>query len=339
MNKKVGKQTYIIENDIAIIGEAAIASSKEAEGPLGEYLDDVMPDIKFGQKSFEKGESRLLEQTMLKALEKSNKVNSQVDSVLTGDLLNQCISSNYAVRNVRIPFYGLYGACSTMAESMSLAAMLIDGGFGSTVMCGAGSHFYSSERQYRYPVEYGGQRTPTSQWTVTGSGMAVLEKGGNGPFVTSVTTGKVADKGITDANNMGAAMAPAAADTIIRHFKDMNTQPKDYDLIVTGDLGALGKGITYDLVRDEGYDLSGYYEDCGVMIFDAERQNVASGGSGCGCSAVVLCSYLIKQLRQKKINKLLFVGTGALMSPLSVQQGESIPGIAHAVVIENKKEV
>ena len=208
MNKKLGKQTYVIKNDIAIIGEAAIASSKEAEGPLGKYLDDVMPDIKFGQKSFEKGESRLLEQTMLKAIEKSNKVTSQIDTVFTGDLLNQCISSNYAVRNVRIPFYGLYGACSTMAESMSLGTMLIDGGFGNTILCGAGSHFYSSERQYRYPVEYGGQRTPTSQWTVTGSGMAVLEKDGRGPCVTMITTGKVADKGITDANNMGAAMAP-----------------------------------------------------------------------------------------------------------------------------------
>lgn len=339
MNKKIGKQSFKIENDIAIIGEAAIASQKEAEGPFGKYFDEVMPDIKFGQKTFEKGESRLLEQTMLKAIEKSGKVNSQIDCVLTGDLLNQCISSNYAVRNVRIPFYGLYGACSTMAESLALSSMLLDGGFGNTILCGAGSHFYSAERQYRFPVEYGGQRPPTAQWTVTGTGMTVLERGGKGPCITFVTAGKVADKGISDANNMGAAMAPAAADTLITHFKDTNTQPKDYDMIVTGDLGALGKGITCDLVRDEGYELTGVYDDCGVMIFDAERQGVECGGSGCGCSAVVLCSYLIKQLRLRKMNRLLFVGTGALMSPLSLQQGESIPAVAHAVVIENKKEV
>ncbi|MDD4689359.1 MAG: stage V sporulation protein AD, partial [Eubacteriales bacterium] len=270
MNKKIGKQTYKIENDIAIIGEAAIASDKEAEGPIGKCLDEVMPDIKFGQKSFEKGESRLLEQTMLKALEKSGKVNSQIDCVLTGDLLNQCISSNYALRNVRIPFYGLYGACSTMAESLSLSSMLLDGGFGKTILCGAGSHFYSAERQYRYPIEYGGQRPPTAQWTVTGSGMAVLETGGIGPCVTYVTTGKVADKGVCDANNMGSAMAPAAAETLLAHFKDTNTQPKDYDLIVTGDLGSLGKSITMDLVKDSGFELAGVYEDCGVLIYDAK---------------------------------------------------------------------
>lgn len=339
MNKKIGKQTFKIENDIAIIGEAAIASSKEAEGPYGDLLDDVMPDIKFGQKSFEKGESRLLEQTILKAIEKSGKVNSDIDCILTGDLLNQCISSNYALRNVRIPFYGLYGACSTMAESMALSAMLLDGGFGKTYVCGAGSHFYSAERQYRFPIEYGGQRPPTAQWTVTGAGMTVLERGGRGPCVTFVTTGRVADKGISDANNMGAAMAPAAADTLLTHFKDTNTQPKDYDMIVTGDLGELGKDITCDLVRDQGYELSGVYQDCGVMIFDRERQCVECGGSGCGCSAVMLCSYLIKQLRSGKMNRLLFVGTGALMSPISIQQGESIPAIAHAVVIENKKGV
>ena len=262
----------------------------------------------------------------------------QLDYVFAGDLLNQCIATSYSLRAQQVPFFGLYGACSTMAESLSLGAMLLDGGFGSHIAAMTSSHFCSAERQYRNPLEYGGQKPPTAQWTTTGSGAVVLSKQGKGPYVTHVTTGKVMDKGITDANNMGAAMAPAAYDTLRAHFQDTGRSPDFYDLIVTGDLGSLGKEIVLDFFQRDGVDLSKNYDDCGVLLFDAQKQDVHAGGSGCGCSAVVLTGYLLRQMALGKLNNLLFCGTGALHSPTSTMQGESIPGICHAVAITTLKE-
>lgn len=336
--KRTGQQTVKIKNDVKIIGNAAIAGTKESEGPLGKFLDQVMPDAKWGEDSYEKGESKLQNQTILKAICNANKPINEINMIFAGDLLNQCTGTHYAVRDTDIPFYGLYGACSTMAESISLGAMAVDGEFAENVVCGTSSNFYSAERQFRLPIEYGGQRPPTAQWTVTGSGMVVLSNEGEGPYVTHITTGKVVDKGISDPNNMGAAMAPAAVDTLLAHFNDTNLSPYDYDLIVTGDLGSLGHSIVQDLMKKNGVELNSNYNDCGIMIYNREKQDVECGGSGCGCSGVVLCGYLLHQMKKQIINKILFVGTGALMSPTTTLQGESIPCIAHAVAISNCKQ-
>lgn len=256
--------------------------------------------------------------------------------MLSGDLLNQCVGSAYAMRDIGVPYLGLYGACSTMAESLSLAAMLIDGGYAEHAAALTSSHFCSAERQYRFPLEYGGVRTPTAQWTVTGSGALILGASGNGPRVTMVTTGKIADAGITDANNMGAAMAPAAYETLKAHFADTGRTPDYYDLIVTGDLGKIGHTVVTRLFQNDGIELEGLYTDCGLLIYDLEGQDVHAGGSGCGCSAAVLAGHLLKLLAGGQIRRLLFAATGALMSPTASMQGESIPGICHAVAIETQ---
>ncbi len=256
-----------------------------------------------------------------------------MDLVFSGDLLNQCISSSFSLRNTGLPALGLYGACSTMGESLLLASMAVSGGFADQAVAMTSSHFASSERQYRYPLGYGGQRSPTAQWTVTGSGAALVCSKGDGPFVEAATVGTIVDLGITDANNMGAAMAPSAFETIRSHFDDLGAAPEDFDLIVTGDLGKVGKEILLDQFHQVGVNLEDRYTDCGVLVFDLEGQDVHAGGSGCGCSAIVLCGYLLDQLRQGKLHRLLFCGTGALLSPTSSQQGESIPGVCHAVSI------
>lgn len=279
-------------------------------------------------------ESKMTREAVKLAINKANLHPDDIDYMFSGDLLNQIISSSFAARELQIPFFGLYGACSTMTESLSLSAMIIDGGYADYVIAATSSHFASAERQYRFPLEYGGQRPPTSQWTVTGAGAALLSSKGSGPYITYVTTGRVMDFGVKDANNMGAAMAPAATDTILRHFKDTGFEPSYYDLIITGDLGKVGKDLTMELVKKGGYDISNIYTDCGVEIFDLTEQDVHSGASGCGCSAVVFCGYLYKQLKEGKFNRILLISTGALLSPTSSQQGESIPGIAHAVSIE-----
>ena len=247
------------------------------------------------------------------------------------------MSSSYAIREANIPFFGLYGACSTMAESLSLGSMIIEGGYADNVICATSSHFCSAEKQFRFPLELGTQRPLTAQWTVTGSGAAVLSSSGNGPFITQITTGKIIDMGIKDANNMGSAMAPAASDTIYRHFEDTGGIPADYDLIITGDLGHIGMEITDELLVKLGCRISDRFNDCGNMIFDRERQDVHAGGSGCGCSASVLTSYLYNEMTNGNLNRILFVATGALMSPTSIQQGESIPSIAHAVTIQKTR--
>lgn len=332
--KRLGKQTIKLSAPPSIMATAAIVGPKEGEGPLASYFDMVQKDDYFGQESFEKAESKFVEETVKKAIEKSGIGADGMDYLLAGDLLNQIISSSFAARSLQIPYLGVYGACSTMAESLSIGAMLIDGGYADHVVCATSSHFSSAERQYRFPLEQGVQRPPYAQWTVTGSGAAVLSSKGSGPYITHVTTGKVVDFGIKDANNMGAAMAPAAVDTISAHFKETGRKPDYYDLIVTGDLATVGKDITTDLLLKEGYNMGSVYNDCGCMIFDNEKQDTHSGGSGCGCSAVVLNGYIYKKLMSGELKKVLFIATGALLSPISAWQGESIPCVAHAIAIE-----
>jgi stage V sporulation protein AD len=268
-----------------------------------------------------------------KLSEKSGIRSNEFGVVFSGDLLNQCIGSSFTLRNTGIPHVGLYGACSTMAESLMMAAMAVGGGFSDNVVAMTSSHFASSERQYRFPLGYGGQRTPTAQWTVTGAGAALVSSAGYGPKITACTIGTVVDLGIKDANNMGPAMAPAALSTIRAHFQDMNLSADDYDLIVTGDLGQLGKDALLALAQREGLSIGGKLTDCGTLVFDTLKQDVHSGGSGCGCSAITLCGYLLEKLRKGKLKKVLFCGTGALLSPVSTQQGLPIPGVCHAVSI------
>ncbi len=254
--------------------------------------------------------------------------------MFAGDLLNQCISSSFGLRELNIPFFGVFGACSTFVESLSLGAICAES-FATNVLCATSSHFCSAEKQFRFPLELGNQRPPTSQWTVTGSGSAIISKNGSGPYITHMTPGKIVDMGIKDGNNMGAAMAPSFADTLTTHFSDTGRNPDYYDAIISGDLGYIGKDIAIDLLKTNGYNIKNNYNDCGVLIFDKEHQDTHSGGSGCACCGTVFSGYFFKQLKEKKINKLLLIATGALMNSTSSQQGESIPGIAHAISIEN----
>ena len=332
-NKKLGRQTVALQDPPSVIGSASVVGKKEGEGPLAATFDHISQDDTFGERSWEKAESAMQKLALAAALNKAGLSVSGLDFLLAGDLLNQCIGSGFAVRGQDVPFFGLYGACSTMAESLSLAAMLLDGGYGTKIAAMTSSHFCSAERQYRSPLEYGGQRTPTAQWTVTGSGCVILADQGPGPYVTHVTTGKIVDKGIKDAANMGAAMAPAAYATIAAHFQDTGRKPSDYDLIITGDLGQLGRDIVADWFHRDGMDLKNL-NDCGTLIYDLEGQDVHCGGSGCGCSAVVLAGMLLNGMAEGRWKRILFCGTGALLSPTSSQQGESIPSICHAVTLD-----
>mgnify|MGYP006277691397 CR=1 FL=1 len=331
--KKQGKQTVRFENPPSIIATGTIVGPKEGEGPLKNYFDIILEDDLFGEGSWEKCESKMQQEAIKNSLRKSGVALNDIDYVFGGDLLNQIIASGFAARELQVPFFGLYGACSTMSESLSLGAMIIDGGYAEKVICVTSSHFSTAERQFRYPLELGNQRPLTAQWTVTGSGASLLSLEGNGPFITHVTTGKIIDPGIKDTSNMGAAMAPAAADTIVTHFKDTGFSIDDYDVIATGDLGEIGKKIVLEYIKKEGLDISDIYTDCGLEIFDNNKQDTHSGGSGCGCSASVFNGYFYKQLESRKIERILLVSTGALHSSTSAQQGESIPGIAHAVSI------
>ena len=332
MNKR-GKQSFVLPEMPVITHWASVAGKKEAEGPLGHLFDKTANDTKFGQQSWEQAEKQMQKLVLETLLNKAKLQNSQIGLVFSGDLLNQCIGSSFTLRNTGIPHLGLYGACSTMAESLLMASMCVGGGFSDRVVAMTSSHFASSERQYRFPLGYGGQRTPTAQWTVTGSGAALVCAGGKGPRIESCTVGTVRDLGIKDANNMGAAMAPAAFSTIRAHFEDLKTGAEDFDLIVTGDLGQVGKEALLEMSRREGISLGGKLVDCGTMVFDLIRQDVHAGGSGCGCSAITLCSQLLSQLQTGKLGKILFCGTGALLSPTSTQQSLPIPGVCHAVAI------
>lgn len=332
--KKTGKQTITFQNPPFFRGNAAVAGPKEGQGPLGRTFDVVLPDTLNGEETWEKAERKMLENACELAISKAGLTVEEIDFMMAGDLLNQLISANFTARDLGIPFIGLYGACSTMFEGIALASMLVEGGFADYVLAAASSHYDTAERQYRYPTEMGVQRPLTSQWTVTGAGAAVIGCEGKGPAITHVTIGKVIDLGIKDPSDMGSAMAPAAADTVIQHFKDTGRSPSDYDLIITGDLAAVGRALTEQLVRQAGYDISKNYTDCGILIYDPV-QDTHAGGSGCGCSAVVLNGYLMGEIRAGKYRRVLGVGTGALLSPISSFQGESIPGIGHAVVIES----
>lgn len=332
--KHLGKQTLALSMPPSVVAGACVVGQKEGQGPLRNYFDFISEDAYFGESSWEKAESAMLKQTFSLACDKAKISTAQVEFLFAGDLLNQCVSSAFAMRDSNIPYLGLYGACSTMAESLTLGAMTIDGGFADTVCAMTSSHFCSAERQFRFPLEYGGQRTPTAQWTVTGAGAILLQSQGPGPYITHVTPGRIVDTGITDANNMGAAMAPAAYETISTHLADIGRKPSDYDAIVTGDLGRVGHDILRDLFAKDGIDLGVRYMDCGMLIFDQAAQDTHAGGSGCGCCASVLAGHLLHGMTTGIWPRLLFCATGALMSTTTTQQGESIPGICHAVCLD-----
>lgn len=333
---KQGHHSFLFSNSPVITAWASIAGKKESEGPLAHTFDKTSQNTLFGQKSWEQAERKMQELCLQTLSEKSGIPMENFDLVFSGDLLNQCIGSSFTLRNLNIPHLGLYGACSTMAESLLLAAMTVDGGYADKIVAMTSSHFASSERQYRFPLGYGGQRTPTAQWTVTGAGSALVCSEGNGIAISAATIGTVKDLGICDANNMGAAMAPAAYATIKTHLSDMQSKPEDYDAIITGDLGQLGKELLVEQASRDGISLADNLLDCGMLVFDNTKQDVHSGGSGCGCSAITLCGYLLEQLKSGKWHKILFCGTGALLSPTSTQQGLPIPGVCHAVVLERR---
>ncbi len=346
MHKKIGKQTVKLTNRPCIVGRGTVVGEKEGQGPLAKDFDIILTDDMYGQKSWEKAESKMLKEAMHKAVSRAGLELKDMDVMLCGDLINQLMSSSFAARDMHIPFLGLYGACSTMTESLVLASILVDGGYFDHALAGASSHFCTAERQFRMPVEHGNQRPPSAQWTATAAGAVVVSSQESIPQGTkqkpflvkaeSATIGKVIDAGIKDANQMGAAMVPAAIDTLLNHIEDTGRDLDYYDLIVTGDLGYIGKDIAVDLLVDAGFNkrmVIQHYDDCGTMLFN-KNQDVHAGGSGCGCSASVFCGHLLKQMEQGKIKRLLLMSTGALLSTISPFQGESIPGIAHAISLE-----
>ena len=332
--ERLGKQTIKFNTPPSILEVSSIVGPKESEGPLAKYFDQCIEDEFWGEKSWEKAESKFIKEAVNTVINKSSICSSDINYCFSGDLLNQCISSSFGLRELNIPFFGIFGACSTFVEGISLASVFLEGGAANKILCAASSHFCSAEKQFRFPLELGNQRPPSSQWTVTGAGAAILSSSGEGPYITHITTGKIVDMGIKDANNMGAAMAPAALDTLLTHFKDTGRNPSYYDAIITGDLGFIGKEILIDTAETEGYNIKSNYNDCGVLIFDKSTQDTHSGGSGCACCATVFSGYFFKQLKDKKIKRILLIATGALTNSTTSQQGESIPGIAHAVSIE-----
>lgn len=329
MIERLGKRTFALTDVFAIAG-GSIVGEMEGQGPLGNYFDKVLQDDLFNQKSWEKAENKMFQFAVKTALEKCNTQMDDVDCLIGGDLLNQIISSSFAARELNMPFLGIYGACSTFSEGLLLGGLLIGSNSMDCVVAATSTHFSTAERQYRTPLELGTGRPPTSQHTTTAAGACVLKNAGKGPRLTHCTLGKVIDWGIKDANNMGAAMAPAAADTIATHLLETSKAPKDYDYIVTGDLGHHGSEVLIKLLKQRGFDISSNHADCGIEIY-ADDADVQSGGSGCGCSAVVFSAYFLKQLMDASVKNLLLVSTGALLSPTSSLQGESVPGIAHAV--------
>lgn len=335
MPKRISRQTILMEDEPTVIGSAGVVGKKEGEGPLGKEFDEVFADAHAGEESWEKAESALHKRAVDLALQKANKSAGDIDLIFAGDLLDQCIGSTFGLRSLDIPFAGLYGACSTMALSLAMAALIVDCGAIQAAVASTSSHFCSAEKQFRFPLEYGGQRPPQAQWTTTAAGAAVIEAGGDGVKIESITFGRIRDYGVTDANNMGAAMAPAAAQTIYDHLNQTGSKPEDFDMILTGDLGAVGSKLLVELlVKEHGIDIGGIHADCGTLIFDMDSQDVNSGGSGCGCSGSVVCTHIMRRIKSGELKKVLFVGTGALMSSVSSLQGESIPSIAHAVVLK-----
>jgi|HigsolmetaAR204D_1030405.scaffolds.fasta_scaffold00004_136 stage V sporulation protein AD len=336
----IGHRTWAFENRPVISGAAAVVGPEEGNGPLANDYDIIHEDKMLGQDSWEKAEQTLLEEAAKLALERAGIPKERIGFYISGDLLNQITSSSYTARTLSVPYIGVFGACSTSMESLALAAFIVNGGGAEHVLSATSSHNSTAERQFRYPTEYGAQKPPTAQYTVTGAGAAVVSKGEqadrNRPVIASATLGRVVDMGIKDPFNMGAAMAPAAVDTIQAHLKDLNRTPGDYDLIVTGDLAGVGYEIALELFRKHQVPIEEtQYYDCGLMVYDRNKQPVQAGGSGCACSAVVTYGHLLKRMARGELRRILVVATGALMSPTTVQQGESIPCIAHAVCIEN----
>lgn len=331
--KRMGNQTVVFANPPVILSSYSVVGPKEGKGPLGKTFSKVWKDQLNGEKSWELAESKMLQEALQGSIDQAGIPKEQIEFMLAGDLLNQIVSSNFAARQIALPFIGVYGACSTMALSLALGSMLIDGGFAQNVLIGVSSHHDTAERQFRSPTEQGNQRAMSAQWTVTGAGSVLLGKQGVGPKITSATLGRVIDYGETDANNMGSAMAPAVADTIINHFQDLQRTAQDYDLIASGDLGAVGLALASEVLKQSGTEMGTGFTDCGVRIFDA-TQDVHAGASGCACSAVVFAGDIIQKIRGGELKRVMMVGSGALHSPTSAMQGESIPGIGHAVVIE-----
>jgi len=335
---KIGNATMVFENAPRVIGNYSIVGDKEGAGNFGQYFDEILDDDTLGERTYEKAECKLLEQCVRGAIDNAKLSPLDIDCVVCGDLMNQITSSSFAARSLNIPYIGVFGACSTMAESLAVGASLVNAHYANYVACATVSHFSSAEKQFRYPLELGTQRPPTSQWTTTGSGATVLGHGDKGVAITHATIGKVVDWNVTDVNNMGGAMAPAAFDTIYQHLQDLSIGPDYYDLILTGDLGKLGSEVLIDLMENKGIHLSSNYSDCGQMMFK-NNQKTFMGASGCGCCASVLNSYVLQRLRNKSLKNVLFVATGALLSPLTCQQGESIPCIAHAVSLKGEDYV
>ncbi|HEX3039939.1 MAG TPA: stage V sporulation protein AD [Caproiciproducens sp.] len=342
MPARIGKYTIEMNEKPTVAGFASVVGKKEAEGPLGDKFDQTHTDTTLGEASWEKAESQMQNEAVSLALKKAGMEKTDIDCIFAGDLLNQCISSTFGLRGLDIPFLGQYGACSTMAQTLAIASVFTECGAAKHAVAVTSSHFCSAERQFRFPLEYGGQRTPTAQWTATAAGAIVVGTGNQKKEnektigIQAISFGRITDYSIKDANNMGAAMAPAAAQTLMDYLKDTGASPKDYDLILTGDLGKIGSDLMEELLQKEGIDISGVHNDCGLMLYDRQKQDVHAGGSGCGCSGAVLCSIVMKQLADGTLQNVLFIGTGALMSPTSSQQGETIPGVAHLVYLKAK---
>ena len=339
MPERKGQYTVTLSGRPSILGYAAVVGKKEGEGPLARYFDQIFEDTTMGEKSWEKAESTFQREAFTRAVNKAGLSPSQIQFLFAGDLLNQNIASTFGLREYAIPLLGQFGACSTMAQTLACAAIFVDSGAADLCAAVTSSHFCTAERQFRFPLEYGGQRPQTAQWTATASGSAVVGLGGSGVKIADVCIGRIVDLNITDANNMGAAMAPAAADTLQNFLQDTGTSPDDYDLILSGDLGAVGSELFKELLERQQIKLGGNYNDCGLMLFDRAKQDVPAGGSGCGCAASVLAEYLLPKLENGEWKRILFVPTGALMSKVSFQEGSSVPGIAQAVVIEREEDV
>lgn len=335
MDKMKGKQSIQLDRAVYIIGKASVTGKKEGEGPLGHKFDIVCEDPMFGQESWELAESTMQKKAAQAALEKAGLSASQLRYIFAGDLLGQLIATSFGVETLDVPLFGLYGACSTCGESLSLGAMAICGGYANYVMALTSSHYASAEKQFRFPLEYGHQRPLCATWTVTGSGAFILSGKRGRVRISGITTGKIVDYGVKDSMNMGAAMAPAACNVIVQNLKDFERQPSDYDRIITGDLGYVGQQILWDLVSQQGYDISKNHMDCGIEIYDQKTQDTHAGGSGCGCSAVTLAAHILPLLEHGDWRRVLFVPTGALLSPTSFNEGQSVPGIAHGVVLEH----
>lgn len=335
MSERLSKCTYKLTSTPSVVSYACVGGKKEGEGPMKQYFDKINDDDYFGAETYEQAESLMQKHAIQIALDKKRFKPEDIDFMFGGDLLNQCTGTTFGVRDFNISFLGIYGACSTMAEGLLLSSLMTDNGIGVNVLAVTSSHFCTAERQYRFPLEYGGQRTPTSQSTATASGAVILSAKGEPPYVRAVTIGRIVDMGVSDANNMGAAMAPAAAETIAEFFKDTKLTPSDFDYIVTGDLGKVGSRIVCELLERDGYQIRENHKDCGMMIYSFDEQDVHAGGSGCGCAGSMLCGYFLPQIKAGEMKNILFVATGALMSPTINQQGESIPSIAHAVWISN----